>query len=318
MQTSTTTPQHLWDLITDAQTITLLTHMNPDGDGISACAALHRILQRLEKTVEAVYPSKPAHPYLFHVTPYHIAQHTLQPDLIIALDTGSQERLYFPDAYANIPLINIDHHVNNTAYGTFNVIDADASSACEVLYALLKQWCPELIDKTVADPLLYGILYDTQTFHTKNTSAGTLRTAAELMDKGASLFELKTDLLSHKSPQIIKLWADVLERVTITNNGKAAISYIALADIKQYDLKPASLAGFINFLAEISGIDVVAIIYEFKKDGVKLSLRSKETDVNAIAAHFDGGGHIHAAGAVTSESLEDTYRKLKKLLEKHL
>lgn len=304
-----------WQHIETSSHITLLTHLKPDGDGISACAAFDTVLRSMGKTVETVYPSQPPMELKFHADNCFIAQHTYTPQLLIALDTANQERLYFPEEYKDIPLINIDHHISNSIDGTYNFIDPHAASACEVLYELLKVWCPERITQQVSERLLYGILYDTQTFHTQNTSAQTLRIAADLIDSGANLFALKTDLLSHKNPLIIKLWADVLTRIVITKNNKAAVSKITSDDLAKYDLTPNSLGGFVNFMAEIAGIDVVALLYEAHPEQIKISLRSKHADVNAIAQKFNGGGHIHASGAMVEGSLDSTMQALTKELE---
>lgn len=313
---NSTTVAHAWQLISNAERITLLTHRKPDGDGISACAAFDLVLHALDKKTETIYPSNPPMKLAFHAQNMHVAAHTQTPDLLIALDTASRDRLYMPEAFKDIPLINIDHHISNNILATIDIVDPQASSACEVLYNLLKMWIPAAVTKEVAERLLYGILYDTQTFHTQNTTAQTLRTSADLMDVGANLFALKTDLLSHKNPAIIKLWGDILQHINITKNGKAAWVTISQDDVKKHNLELTSLAGFVNFLSEISGIDVVAILYEGDDGKTNISLRSKKADVNAVAAHFGGGGHKNASGAVVDATLETVKGQLIEILEK--
>ena len=129
-----------WELIKKSSKITLLAHYKPDGDTVSACAALDIILRRLGKTVETVYPTTPEFNFKRQPEKVFINEHSQTPDLLIACDTANFDRLYFPEAFQTIPLINIDHHVSNTIDGVYNFIDPDSSSACEILYSLLLAW----------------------------------------------------------------------------------------------------------------------------------------------------------------------------------
>ncbi len=306
---------HIWQVILDASHVMLLTHTKPDGDGASACAAFEKILHALGKTSETVYPTPCDFALKYQSTALKINEHTATPDLLIAFDIANIERMYYPLSFAKIPLINIDHHISNNINGTWNVVDASASSACEVLYNLLKDWCPELVTKEVAQALLYGILYDTQVFHTQNTSAHTLRVSADLMDKGAPLFELKTDLLSHKNPSIIKLWGDIMGRISISPHQNVVWTAVSHKDLEKYNLELSSLGGFVNFLAEIAGIDVAVLFYEVQPEETKVSLRSKKADVNAVAKQFGGGGHKNASGVTIKMPLDDAINALKPVLE---
>ena len=305
-----------WELIQNAQKITLLTHYRPDGDGISACAAFEAVLEKLGgKEVETIYPTETEYDLTRHPKNKSIAAHTYKPDLIVAFDTANKERLYWSCDYDDVPLINIDHHISNSIEGRVNFVDAGTASACEVLHNLLNIWCPEHIDKYVAECLLFGSICDSQVFHTQNTTANTLRNAADLMDKGANLFALSIELLSNKNPQIIKLWGNLLASVTISSNGNAAWAILRQSDLDELGLTLASLVGFINFLSEISGIDAHALFVEMGPDQTKVSLRSKHADVNAIAAQFGGGGHRNASGISIEKPLNQALADVTAALE---
>ena len=310
---SSQTIQQAWDLIQKAQKITLLTHQNPDADGISACAALDLIFAKMGKTVEAVYPTKPEFPLTRQPRMVHINTHTQIPDLIIALDTANYARLYYPEMFKSIPLINIDHHVSSNINGTCNLLNPVASSTCEELFLLIKQWAPDMIDQAVAECLLFGMLYDTQVFHTQATKPYTLRIAAELMDYGANVFDLKNELLANKSPKIIALWGRVLSNIQISPSGNAAWATITQKDLKAFDVMPVALVGFSNFLWEIGGVDITAVFYETETGKSKISLRSKTSDVNALANKFGGGGHKNASGITSDKPLQQLISEITKL-----
>ena len=154
-----------WKFIKKSRNITLLTHSSPDGDGISACAALDATLIKLGKNTETIYPDKPEFIYKRQATNIFIGEHKQKPDLIIAVDTANYQRLYWPTEFKNIPLINIDHHISNSLNGKFNFVNPQSSSACEELYIVLQNWDASSMDKYIAECLLFGILYDGQIFH---------------------------------------------------------------------------------------------------------------------------------------------------------
>jgi len=168
----------------------------------------------------------------------------------------------------------------------------------------------------MAECLLLGIIYDTQVFQTNATYVSTLETTAELMKKGAKLFTLKEELLINKNPNIIKLWGEVLSNVKISSNKKAAWVVITRALFKKYNLEQSTISGLSNFLSQIAGIDVIATICEIEGHQFKISLRSKKTDVNAIAKLFGGGGHINASGVSIKKPLPELENELTEIFEK--
>jgi len=299
-----------WELIQGSKNVTLLTHSKPDGDGISACAVLEIVLKKLGKNVETVYPDSPEFEFKRQPEKVFVSEHSQLPDLLIACDTANSERMYYPEIFKGIPLINIDHHVSNSIKGTVNFVDSESSSACEVLFLLLQAWEQSLIGKKISELLLFGILYDTRVFSNQGATSSTLRIAADLVDKGADLFKLKNELLANKDPKIIKFWSVILDRIEVDEDKKIAWSYFKQDDLKNFDLTLSSTVGFSNFLAEICQIDVTLLFYETSDGKTKVSLRSKEFDVNQFAALFGGGGHKNAAGIISSEPIEEFMAKV--------
>jgi bifunctional oligoribonuclease and PAP phosphatase NrnA len=303
-----------WALIQHASHITLLSHNDPDADGMSACTALAYILERTGKNVETIYPNQPEFPLRRQPSTILIAQHRQAPDLIIIVDTARVERAYYPHEFAQIPLINIDHHRSNNIKGLFNFVNPDAASACEELFTIIHAWDATLIDRYVAENLLCGILHDSQIFQTSSTTKRTLEIALNLMQRGANLFELKEELTSSKNPHIIELWSKILATVKLSPSKKSSWVCITQSDMKAANAQLSSLVGLNNFISQICGIDVTSTFYETDKGTVKVSLRSKITDVNAFAAQFGGGGHKHAAGITLTEPFDMAVKKVTALL----
>lgn len=301
-----------WNEIKKANKVTFLTHYRPDGDGISACAALSKICEHLCKDIETIYPSKTEFDFKRQPANILIKKYKQIPDLIIICDTANYERLYFPKEFEFIPTINIDHHISNTINATFNFVDGQSSSTCELLYELIKAWNNDLLNKYIAECLLMGILYDSQVFQTQSVESQTLRVAADLMDLGANLFELKTELLANKNPQIINLWGKILKNVQITSKENCAWTKLTQKDMQKYNVTPTCLIGFNNFLSGISNIDITIIFYETKKGQTKVSLRSKKADVNLLASKFGGGGHKNAAGILSDKPIDELVKEILK------
>lgn len=281
---------------------------------MASCATLSYIFNNLNKKVETIYPNEPEFDFKRKPKNLLINKHKQTPDLLIALDTANYERMYFPQEFKDIPLINIDHHISNTLKGKFNFIVPETSSTCEILFEFIKQHNIKLIDKYAAECLLSGILYDSLVFCTQSTYPQTLRISADLMDMGADLYKLKTEIMANKDPNIIKLWGDILSNIKITPNKKAVWACITQKDLEKYNLQLKSLIGFNNFLSQIAQVDVTLLFYEMKSGKTKVSLRSKKTDVNKLASKFGGGGHKNAAGIVSDIPIKKLAKEITSLI----
>jgi phosphoesterase RecJ-like protein len=293
-----------WKLINASNKISLLTHSQPDGDGVSACAALDYCLSKMGKQVESIYPNDPEFDFKRQPQNIQINKHTQIPDLIIACDSANYERIYFPEEFKNIPLINIDHHVSNVLQGKFNFINPESSSACEELFILIESWDVSLIDRYVAECLLFGIIYDSQLFHTQSTTSRTLNISAKLMDYGANLFQLKTELLSNKNYKILMLWGKFLRDMRVSRRKTAVWTVILQKDLKEFGVELSALIGFNNLMSQICDVDVTILFYETEDGQTKVSLRSKKTDVNEFAKQFGGGGHVNSAGILLNKPIK--------------
>ena len=299
-----------WSMIQAAKKITLLTHYNPDGDGVSACAALDYILQKQDKIVETVYPTPLKVPIKRQPAKVLINVHEQVPDLIIICDTANYERLYYPEAFKGIPTINIDHHVSSSIQSTFNFVDPVALSTCDYLYRILMVIDSTLINAHVADCLLYGILYDTQTFSIQSTNGEVLGIAADLVTRGAQYSTLVQELKHNKNVQEVKLWGHVLANIA-HNESKSAVWLVAgQKDLQALGLKSDALSGIENFIAQLASADVTIFFYEDEHGLSKASFRGKHTDVNAVAQKFGGGGHKFAAGLMSKIPLNELVKQV--------
>lgn len=299
-----------WQMIEAADKITLLTHFNPDGDGVSACAVFDHILINMGKKVETIYPTKLKTEIKRQPRKVLINTHEQIPDLIIICDTANYSRLYYPEDFSGIPSINIDHHVSSSITPTINFVDPHAASTCDYLYRLLMVLNPDLVDSYVANCLMYGVLYDTQNFSISSTTSMILRIGADLIDRGAEHYQLVQELMYRKSKDAIKIWGQALQGIEFNKAKTTAWTVIRQKDLKALGLTSESFAGFENFIAQLAAAQVTILFYEDEAGKSRASFRSKGIDVNAVAQKFGGGGHKFAAGLMSSEPLDTLVPKV--------
>lgn len=304
--------QAAWALIEPAHRITLLAHQKPDPDALGACGALAIMLQRHGKKVEVIYPGIGKDPLPYTVETLQENTHTMHPDLIISCDTPTMNRLYFPEVFAGVKHINIDHHQNNTIPADISIVDTLTTSTCELIYHLFKAW-NRTITPDIANMLLFGIMCDTLNFKVPGTTAETLRVAADLIDAGANLSELNNALIIHSDPKIFALWGRLLSSAHYNPEANAIWTVCSNDMLAEYGLTEQALIGFITVFCQTLDNDITILFYE--NNGMsKASLRSKSANVNAIARQFGGGGHILASGVTSPLSLEELVTQVTKAL----
>jgi phosphoesterase RecJ-like protein len=179
-----------------------------------------------------------------------------------------------------------------------------------------------MIDKKTANCLYTGIMTDTGSFRFRGTNEKTFRIAASLIKAGAQNAEIYNNVYDDYTENRLKLLGYCLhEKLFFVNGYKVAYMSLSNDELKKFDYKAGDTEGIVNYPLSVGGIDLAAFFSD--KDGaIRISFRSKKFDVNKFArAHFNGGGHINAAGAKSHLSLQETvqiFLDTLKLYEKEL
>lgn len=297
--------QKAGELIRAAQEIALISHERPDGDAVGSLLALTVSLQLNGKRVTPVLAD--GVPGRFRFLPAAQAVQTRLPDswdLLICVDSGDLERLGFePSAFGTPPDLNIDHHPTNTNFARVNIVDPVAAATAEILYDLILSLEMPL-DVDVASNLLAGIVNDTIGFRTTNVTPKVLRTAADLLGRGAPLAHIYERSLSQRSFVAARYWGSGLSN--LERDGGLVWASLSLQDRQRAGYPGPDDADLVDLLTTIDGAQIVAILVEQPGEKTKVSWRSREgLDVSGLAASFGGGGHKPAAGAMVEGSLED-------------
>jgi bifunctional oligoribonuclease and PAP phosphatase NrnA len=302
------------DAIRAGDRFLLTTHENPDGDALGSLLGTHRILEALGKDsvmflAAKEFPLPVEYRFLpleevFHEPPADIADR-----VVIFLDCGNIDRMPV-DFLQNSDnkVINIDHHHDNTRFGSINLVDVDASCTAEIVYDLSGLLDVQLTPG-IANALYVGLVTDTGKFMYENTDARSHRMAAGLIEAGVQVNEVYRRLYEHAPLEKLKLLARALEGVTLRDNGRLAVTYISTEDYAVTGSSVALTEGIIDHLRTIDGAVVAAVVRDQPDNdraARKVSMRSTDgrVDVSAIARMHDGGGHRRAAGFGTDLEYE--------------
>lgn len=288
------------EIIGDAERIGIAGHIRPDGDCIGSCMALYNYLKKnrpdLNVNVHLEYVD-PKFGIIDNIDDIDLSDpDDTEYELFIALDTASVDRLgkhakYFENAKKTFC---IDHHKSNLGYADENIVVADASSACEVLFDLLDV---DLFDESIAAPMYMGIASDSGVFRFQNTKPRTLRIAAKMMEFGINHNEILEETFYKKSYNQMMITAKIQSNTVLKLDGQVIYGYCTKELMDRYELTSNDLDAVIASIRNVSGVEVAMFAYQIEDNKYKVSLRSKDdVDVSKIAVTFGGGGHKRAAG----------------------
>jgi phosphoesterase RecJ-like protein len=298
------------EVLRGAQRISCFCHENPDGDTLGAAIALAIVAERLGKQAEVVSVDPPA-PFLSFLPGVERVRRSpgLEPDVAVVLDAGELSRIGSvvteqADWFARARIVNIDHHVSNPGYGAAVWIDPEAAATCELVTLLL----PELgvpLDAELATALMAGIVQDTHTFAFPNTTARTLRVAAELVAAGAPLAAINRAVYADKPFNTLALWGLMLAGVGQRADERIVFASMTAAMLASTGEQPTASEGFVDLLGSTRRADVTILFKEVGPTETRISIRTSAlADAVAIASAFGGGGHPRAAGCTVNAPLE--------------
>ena len=236
-----------------------------------------------------------------------------EPEVMVVFDAGSADRLgeLGSNAGRAKTLVVIDHHVSTETFGDVPYVDSTKASTGELVHALLVElgWA---IDAEIAECLLTAIITDTGRFQYQATAPQTLRTAAELMEAGASPSKITQNVYEKAPFGYLKAAGAALSRATIHPDEEVVATIITEDDLDEAGIDWGDTDNLIDLVRLAEEADVAVLAKSFKDGRVKLSLRSRDrTDVGALARALGGGGHRLAAGAtLVGEKPEDVIAKV--------
>jgi bifunctional oligoribonuclease and PAP phosphatase NrnA len=297
-----------------ADKLLLTTHENPDGDALGSLLGMHGILTQLGK--DALMYLSPdefplPHEYRDMENRDIIGGPPADMDERVAvfLDCGNIDRMPVDFLQGEgIHILNIDHHHDNTRFGTANLVDPKASCTAEIVWRLAKE-LGAVLTPEIARALYVGLITDTGRFMYENTTPECHQMAAELLEAGVEPHSVYSKIYESLPFERITLLQRALASIRSFDGGTITMLHLTVADFDETGAVENDSEGIVDHARAIEGTAVAVLVRELKGDRAgkrKVSLRATDdrVDVSEIARSFGGGGHRQAAGATTELDLE--------------
>ncbi len=309
-------------------------HQKPDGDAMGSALGLYHFLLEMGHDATVVSPTNWADflnwmPGVKKVIDFESQKEKAraliqQAELIFCLDFNILHRtkhMEQPLAAASATKVLIDHHEQPQreafAYG---ISDTAKSSTCEMVYDFIVQsGHAAKLNTDIAECLYTGLMTDTGSFRFPSTTASVHRMVAVLKELGLKHTEVHERIYDNFLENRLRfIGFALLNRMEVLYEYNTALMYVTKEDLYEYDIKTGDTEGLVNYLLTIRGIKFGALVID-RNEERKWSFRSKGYfDVNLFARkHFEGGGHMNAAGGRSSESLEATVRQFKHVIKEY-
>jgi bifunctional oligoribonuclease and PAP phosphatase NrnA len=304
--------------LSSAQKLIVVTHENVDGDALGSLIAMQEILLAQGRDSMMFIDSREfplPNEYRFFTLSglVQTPPEDLQQRTIVFLDCGNLERNpaeAFRQAGAHI--VNIDHHHDNTRFGTVNYVLPEASCTAEIVWDLMYGLGvkPTL---NIAEALYVGLITDTGRFMYENTGPRAHLMASDLIEAGVDVHEIYRRVYEGIPYGKLALLARGLSKVVRYDSGRLTVTELDARDFEESGAEESYSEGVIDHLRAVEGTAVAALIRERVSDNNgsgpprKVSLRASDerVDVSAIARLQGGGGHRQAAGFSTSMAWDE-------------
>ena len=292
-----------------AQNIILTVHVHPDGDALGSLLAFYEALTAQGKTVtmvvDDIIPEK--YNFLAPVDKIHSIETMTDwtTDMLLVLDASTFERIGRVGELCKAPIYNIDHHISNSHFAAGLYLLPEFAATGEILTDLCESWNWP-ITETMANALYMAIATDCGFFRFSNTTENTLNMAALCVKNGA-----KPNVISEHvevtTVARIEVMKEALQTIRFYKDGKVAV--LALDEALMAKVGDDT-DGYVDLIRNVDTVDIAILLKAVDTSVTRVSLRAKVTDVNAIANHFGGGGHVKAAGCTIQANIDGAIEQL--------
>ncbi len=308
--TSAGTRAEVLGAIRGGERFVLVTHENPDGDALGSLVAMQGVMRALGKdSLMFIGHDEFPLPYEYAFFAFDGLITEIPDDAgdrtIIFLDCGNFDRnaVEIGDA----PILNLDHHHDNTHFGTINHVVPQASCTAEIVWDLSRA-LDVVLTPQIAEALYVGLVTDTGRFMYENTGPAAHVMAADLIEAGVDVHDVYRRLYEGVPAAKLALLTRALSRVQRFDDGRLTLARLTRADFAETGAEESYTEGIIDHLRAVQGTKVAALARELTGEDCagrsKVSLRATDgaVDVSLIARAQSGGGHRQAAGFATEMS----------------
>lgn len=324
----------LKQLLSKPQNVVVIPHKNPDGDAMGSCLGWMHFLNKNGHKASVIVPN-PYPDFLqwipgnedvicFETQEKMALDRLKKADVIFTLDFNTLSRIEILGEHVreqSAVKVMIDHHREPEDYASIQFSEPEIGSTCELVYQIIELLdATNQIDEILATCLYVGMLTDTGSFRFPSVTPKTHRIVAHLIENGANHSAIYDQIYNTSNINRLHLLGQALNNMEVLPEYHTAFMTLSQKELRRFDFQKGDTEGFVNYALTIRGIKLAIIMIEEKNESyVKLSLRSSGSfSVNEMAkSHFQGGGHINAAGGKHIGSIHETVQKLKSLLPQY-
>lgn len=325
----------LIDIILKYKKIVIVSHVNPDGDALGSSLALYFFAKKLGADPKVIIPND--YPGFLAWMPgiqdviifdknVETAQKVMsEAELFCFLDFNvvSRTGLMHNDLchFNKTPKLLIDHHLGaDSSQYVACYSNTEISSTSEMVAEVIKyQGFDNYLDNDIATCILVGMITDTGSF-SHSIFKNTFSICGEIISSTKVDYKnIHQNIYDNSSENRLRLLGFLInDRMTVLNEYNTAYIYASKSDLERFNYQIGDTEGVVNYPLSISNIKMSVFITE-KQGCIRLSFRSKgDFSVNDLTRkHFNGGGHLNAAGGTLECTLEEAIEKLVSVLPEY-
>ncbi len=309
-------------LVRPGARICLVTHVNPDGDGLGSEVAMLHLLRARGAEVSVTNPDPHAAAIRLPLrrSPRRGSQrpggqdhppgrrdHRARHRRSVAPRQPRAGRS--PNAACRWRASTITSAPGTLPPGP-RLVDPTAAATGELVAELAHQldWP---IPLEAARALYVALVTDTGGFRFSNTRPHTLRMAADLLEAGVDPEQIYLDVYAGSPEGRPRLLADVLQTLVVEVPPGLAWVTVPPGALERHGVDPDDLDGVVEHARSIRGVRLALLFREMSGGRIKVSFRSVgDVDVAELARRFGGGGHAKAAGAAISGTMAEVQQQV--------
>lgn len=329
------------DAIRSRDRFVVSAHLSADGDAVASQLGMAHLLRLLGK--DAIVVNDEDVPLQFRFLPEsELVQKEVpsdyRPDAVVVIDTPIREKINagavrerFEDPqkspeeageiggspWADVTTFFIDHHQRSDPIGEHAYVDPSASAASTIVGRLI-DLLDVTPDATIGTHLICGIMSDTGRFSFANTTPESLHIVARMLDTGASIADVATELFYKNPFEAMKVAGEALSSLEVSPSGRVS-TMVLVNEAKDEDGQVVEVEDLKNYPVSIRGVEIGMFLRPASNGSIRVSVRSAgDADVNKFADMFGGGGHKKAAGCRLEGSIDEARKTLVEAAEKYL
>ncbi|QKT05711.1 bifunctional oligoribonuclease/PAP phosphatase NrnA [Mycoplasma sp. OR1901] len=279
-----------WEIVLQAEYITLCTHIEPDGDTLGSAVALKELIWLNSPKIKDVKISGKDYPrnlsFLLSEKADLVSDEFFDKSLKVVVDTSTKSRIY-DQRVVTKEALKIDHHPFENEW--LFEIGGDNWPATGQLVAMLIKHLNLKTNNLALEGAAVAILTDTEFFKERNISAETFEAMKVLFEHNLNYPSLLIKMQLNNE-ELETIWS-----VCYNKKVDKYVTYTVSNEIITNDIARPLVAKFV----EISNTDITIAFLKREQGDYRAEIRSNGSfDVSLIAKHFGGGGHHNSSGFI--------------------